>query len=362
VNDNNNNNHNSGNIPDAETSLMMATTVNEPPPTTLLLPPRNNLSSQNASSDDDSLTELHEQFEDEPEEGDNDNNNIDGTMSRQRKKNKALPKTTPQRRAARRQRRKSAPKRRLDTTGYTGSTTHTAATTTVGGSGVGLPKLRMFKPGAAPPPPVVDDERSHWSSSDGDEDPTTMSSSPQPQGSGGGTNTSHQQWLSADDIEICQRLDEEYERALEEREVVYTARYNSVRQSACFSILFMLLYLSLGTMFFRRQANWTVEESILFSIYTITTVGCKFLFVCVQHMAVETPYTGTLLFLTQSHSHTHAYFNTTQHFFMNHPNRRSYECSENTGLSVVCYLFHFYWDRWNYINGGTNVSIHCTGG
>jgi hypothetical protein len=79
--------------------------------------------------------------------------------------------------------------------------------------------------------------------------------------------------LSVEDIEICQRLDEEYERALEEREIGYNARYSSVRQSAFLSVFFMCTYLFLGTVFFMRQAAWTIADSLLFSIYTITTVG-----------------------------------------------------------------------------------------
>jgi len=76
------------------------------------------------------------------------------------------------------------------------------------------------------------------------------------------------QIMSREDIEICQQLDKEYEQALEEREIGYTARYNSVRQSAGFSVVFMLIYLTLGTVFFMRQANWDVRDSLLFSIYT----------------------------------------------------------------------------------------------
>lgn len=79
--------------------------------------------------------------------------------------------------------------------------------------------------------------------------------------------------LTVEDLEICQRLDEEYERALEEREIGYNARYASVRQSAVLSVFFMAAFLTLGTTFFIRQAAWTIPESILFSIYTITTVG-----------------------------------------------------------------------------------------
>ena len=74
--------------------------------------------------------------------------------------------------------------------------------------------------------------------------------------------------LSLEDMEIMQRLDDEYETALEEREIGYMARYTSVRQSACFSIIFMLVFLMLGTTFFMRYADWSIHDSLLFSIYS----------------------------------------------------------------------------------------------
>lgn len=79
--------------------------------------------------------------------------------------------------------------------------------------------------------------------------------------------------FSTEDVELCQRLDEEYERALEEREIGYNARYASVRQSALISVFFMISFLLLGTAFFIRQADWSIADALLFSIYTITTVG-----------------------------------------------------------------------------------------
>jgi hypothetical protein len=81
------------------------------------------------------------------------------------------------------------------------------------------------------------------------------------------------QQLTSEDIEICQRLENEYERALEEREIGYNARYASVRQSAFLSIFFMLAYMTQGTFVFMHQANWTIPQSLFFSIFTITTVG-----------------------------------------------------------------------------------------
>jgi hypothetical protein len=79
--------------------------------------------------------------------------------------------------------------------------------------------------------------------------------------------------FSTEDVELCERLDEEYERALEEREIGYNARYASVRQSALISVFFMISFLLLGTAFFIRQADWSIPDALLFSIYTITTVG-----------------------------------------------------------------------------------------
>ena len=104
--------------------------------------------------------------------------------------------------------------------------------------------------------------------------------------------------LTSEDLEICQRLDDEYERALEERDIGYNARYSSVRQTAILSIFFMALYMVQGTIVYRRLllmnneqnyaiervegeedefdnefSNWSISESLFFSIFTITTVG-----------------------------------------------------------------------------------------
>jgi hypothetical protein len=158
-----------------------------------------------------------------------------------------LPRASPRRIAARTARRRK-PLRR--------SSLDAAASVSTEQSPPALPSLRTTAAARD-----FDDDSSHWSSSDTEDEIPPSGDVPR---------------LSRDDIEICQKLDDEYEVALEDREVVYTARYNSVRQSACFSVFFMIFYLSLGTVFFMRQAGWTVQDSILFSIYTITTVGCKF--------------------------------------------------------------------------------------
>jgi hypothetical protein len=95
--------------------------------------------------------------------------------------------------------------------------------------------------------------------------------------------------LTLHDLRLCQRLDQQYVQALEEQDVSYSARYQSVRQSACFSVTFMLLFLTLGTLFFQKQAGWDVHNALLYSIVAITTVGYGHL---------ETPETPTFQWYT----------------------------------------------------------------
>jgi Ion channel len=77
------------------------------------------------------------------------------------------------------------------------------------------------------------------------------------------------------DLDVCQQLDLEYDQALEDRQIVWTARYQSVRQSTVVSIFCMVFLIVSGTAFYYKQAEpyWTVPEALLFTIYTITTVG-----------------------------------------------------------------------------------------
>mmetsp|Transcript_11428 Transcript_11428/g.27279 ORF Transcript_11428/g.27279 Transcript_11428/m.27279 type:complete len:879 (+) Transcript_11428:212-2848(+) len=108
-----------------------------------------------------------------------------------------------------------------------------------------------------------------------DLDDPTSSSTTQPNKSSNKRNSSMASGiaLTSEDIEICQRLDEEYERALEEREIGYNARYASVRQSAFVSVLFLLVYMVQGTLVYMHQTEWSIPDSLFFSIFTITTVG-----------------------------------------------------------------------------------------
>jgi len=81
------------------------------------------------------------------------------------------------------------------------------------------------------------------------------------------------QFLTTEDINIIQRLDEEYEDALLEREISWNARYLTVRQNAGLSSWIMVLFLTIGTIFFQFKTDWTFTESLLFTVYTVTTVG-----------------------------------------------------------------------------------------
>ena len=80
--------------------------------------------------------------------------------------------------------------------------------------------------------------------------------------------------LTAEDLAICQKLDEAFDRAIEDREIGWTARYSSVRQAAAVSLAFLLVYLVLGAWYLlRHTTGWSVGDALLFTVYTVTTVG-----------------------------------------------------------------------------------------
>ncbi len=89
----------------------------------------------------------------------------------------------------------------------------------------------------------------------------------------GNTSAYSSRSLSNRDLNIIQQLDEEFQNTLIEREIGWNARYISVRQNAGLSLWFMVLFLTVGTIFFDYNTDWTLGESLLFSVYTITTVG-----------------------------------------------------------------------------------------
>jgi len=68
-------------------------------------------------------------------------------------------------------------------------------------------------------------------------------------------------------------FDSEYERAIEDQEISWRARYGATRCSFVMSALLMVVYLWLGCMFYRSEAGWSIPDALLFTVYTVTTVG-----------------------------------------------------------------------------------------
>jgi len=81
--------------------------------------------------------------------------------------------------------------------------------------------------------------------------------------------------LTESEMELCQIIDTAYDRSIESLNILLSSKYASFRQSAFISILFFAVYLIFGTLFYTKQAgtNWDTSNALLFSIYTITTVG-----------------------------------------------------------------------------------------
>ena len=68
-------------------------------------------------------------------------------------------------------------------------------------------------------------------------------------------------------------FDSEYERALEDQDISWKARYGATRLSFLVSALMMVTYLWLGCMFYSSEADWSIPDALLFTVYTVTTVG-----------------------------------------------------------------------------------------
>lgn len=79
--------------------------------------------------------------------------------------------------------------------------------------------------------------------------------------------------LTAQDIDTIQTLDKEYDLSLMEREIGWNARNISVRQNAGITSWLMCIFILIGTITFQLTTDWSLTDSILFCIYTITTVG-----------------------------------------------------------------------------------------
>lgn len=68
-------------------------------------------------------------------------------------------------------------------------------------------------------------------------------------------------------------FDSEYEKALQDQEISWKARFTATRLSFILAVMLMILYLWLGCMFYRSEAGWSIPDSLLFTVYTVTTVG-----------------------------------------------------------------------------------------
>ncbi len=75
---------------------------------------------------------------------------------------------------------------------------------------------------------------------------------------------------------ICQKYDEEFKQTLLEQEIEYKARLQSVRNVTFMTVILFGLYLVFGSLYYSRWsdgARWPIEESLIFLVYTATTVG-----------------------------------------------------------------------------------------
>jgi hypothetical protein len=79
--------------------------------------------------------------------------------------------------------------------------------------------------------------------------------------------------LTSDLTTLRHIFDTEYERAIEHQEISWKAKYAATRISFLISCGCMLLYLWLGCMFYRSEAGWSVPDALLFTVYSVTTVG-----------------------------------------------------------------------------------------
>jgi hypothetical protein len=78
------------------------------------------------------------------------------------------------------------------------------------------------------------------------------------------------------DQNLIHELDHEYKQSILEYEIAARARQESVRNIMIFTVVLFALYLMLGCLYYSKwdgESQWTIEESLIFLIYTVTTVG-----------------------------------------------------------------------------------------
>ncbi len=75
---------------------------------------------------------------------------------------------------------------------------------------------------------------------------------------------------------LVKRFNDEYKQSLIDQEIGTRARQESVRNITFFTVILFAVYLVIGCLYYsvwNMESQWTMEESLLFLIYTVTTVG-----------------------------------------------------------------------------------------
>ncbi len=74
---------------------------------------------------------------------------------------------------------------------------------------------------------------------------------------------------------MIKKFDDEYKQSLLDEAIGTQARQESVRNITLFTIGLFALYLTLGCFYYSvwEESQWPIEESLIFLIYTVTTVG-----------------------------------------------------------------------------------------
>jgi hypothetical protein len=74
-------------------------------------------------------------------------------------------------------------------------------------------------------------------------------------------------------LAIFEQLETEYDQALQDIKLDLKAKLYWIRYSAGYSVIFVIVYLLIGILFFRQVTDWTLPETILFAVYTMTSAG-----------------------------------------------------------------------------------------
>mmetsp|Transcript_3860 Transcript_3860/g.6365 ORF Transcript_3860/g.6365 Transcript_3860/m.6365 type:complete len:785 (-) Transcript_3860:588-2942(-) len=141
------------------------------------------------------------------------------------------------------------------------------------------------KPQSQTPPSSVDSSdfgpfvnpsaaATEWNPFDGDNAPTEMFQIADDDDSNSINHTGVMDSVAEEELNRLRMVfDSEYEKALQDQEISWKARFAATRLSFFVATVLMILYLWLGCMFYRAEAGWSIPDSLLFTVYTVTTVG-----------------------------------------------------------------------------------------